>query len=230
MLRRLVPFVLLVLGCASLAPLARAQAAAAAAPAPAAPSPADRDYEAVWAIYRAAPPAGVEHPSQEFFRWQDRQFQEFAAAARAFGEKYPHDPRRYEGWVQASFTGPSFIVDFKPEFADKPNGGNVVTDRDATLRYRSEQVRLLELVVVAADANARQRNGAFYALLIDAGTVARLKGEKFDVTALRPWSTACSRSFPTSAPCPSPNSMPAGCGRSPPPRRRRSRPRSNRIR
>lgn len=178
-----------ILGCASLAPLARAQAdesTASTASAPAAKSPADIDYDAAWAIYRAEPPAGVEFPSKEYFRWQDKKLQEFAAAVRAFGEKYPSDPRRYEGWVQASYTGPSFIVDFKPEFAEKPNGSNLIADQAAVLAYRSEQVRLLQLVVEAEDANPRQRNGAFYALLIDAGTVARLKGEKYDVAQFRP--------------------------------------------
>jgi len=177
--------VLALLGCASLAPLARAQAPDSTAPA-AAKSPADLDYEAAWASYRAEPPAGIEHPSKEFFRWQDKKFQEFATAVRAFGEKYPTDPRRYEGWVQASFTGPSFIVDFKPEFTEKPNFANLITDPAAVLAYRSTQAALLQQVVAAADATPRQRTGAFYALLIDAGTVAKLKGEKFDVTAFRP--------------------------------------------
>jgi thiol-disulfide isomerase/thioredoxin len=40
--------------------------------------------------------------------------------------------------------------------------------------------------VEAEDATPRQRNGGFNALMIDRGTVARLKGEKFDVTAFRP--------------------------------------------
>lgn len=182
---RSVRLLLGLLGCASLAPLARAQAPAGAAPA-VAKSRADLDYEAAWAFYRAEPPAGVEHPSKEFFKWQDKKFEQFAAAVRAFGEKYPNDPRRYEGWVQASYTGPSFIVDFKPEFAEKPNWSNLIVDEAKVLAFRSEQVRLLQQVIEAGDATPRQRAGAFNALLTDAGAVARLKGEKFDVTSFRP--------------------------------------------
>ncbi|HLP25402.1 MAG TPA: TlpA disulfide reductase family protein, partial [Acidobacteriota bacterium] len=100
--------------------------------------------------------------------------------------KHPQDPRRYDGWVQASYTGPLFIVDFKPEFADKPTWTNLISDNAAVLAYRSEQLRLLQQVVEAEDVTLRQRAGAFNALLTDAGTVARLKGEKFDVTSFRP--------------------------------------------
>jgi len=149
-------------------------------------TPADHEYEAVWAQYREEAPAGIEHPSRESFLWADKKYQEFATTIRSFGEKYPRDPRRYEGWVQASYTGPSFIVGFKPEFADKPDWSSVISDEKAVLTYRSEQVRLLRLVVESEDATPRQRAGAFNALLIDAGTVARLKGEKFEVTSFRP--------------------------------------------
>lgn len=149
-------------------------------------SPADLDYDAAWAAYREEAPAGIEHPSQASFLWSDQKYQRFAAATRAFGEKYPNDPRRYEGWVQASYTGPSFITGFKPEFAEKPNWANLISDEAKVLAYRSEQVRLLQQVVESDDANPRQRAGAFNALLTDAGTVARLKAEKFDVTSFRP--------------------------------------------
>jgi thiol-disulfide isomerase/thioredoxin len=173
------------LGWASLAPLARAQATESAPVAPA-KSQADLDYDALWTAYRGEHPAGDAAAKEEWFRWADQHFQQFAAGARAFGEKYPQDPRRYDGWVQASFTGPSFITGFKPEFAEKPAWANLICDEAKVLAFRSEQVRRLEEVVVAADATAHQRSGAFYALLVDAGTVARLKGEKFDVTTLRP--------------------------------------------
>lgn len=147
---------------------------------------ADRDYEALWAAYRAEAVAGGELSPEARFLASDRKYREFAAAVRAFGEKYPQDPRRYEGWVQASYTGPSFIVGFKPEFAERPGWGNVISDEAAIVAYRSEQVRLLRQVVIAGDATPRQRNGAFNALLIDAATVARLRGENFDLQAFRP--------------------------------------------
>jgi len=174
-----------VLGCASLAPLARAQAAEAVAPAPA-KSAADLDDDALWAAYRTENPAGDSASKEDSFRWSDQHYQKFAAAAREFGEKYPHDPRRYEGWVQASYTGPSFITGFKPEFAEKPSWNNLISDDAAVLAFRAEQVRLLQQVVEAEDATPRQRIGAFNALIIDSGSVAKLKGEKFDVRSFQP--------------------------------------------
>lgn len=173
-------------GCASLAPLARAQAAEGTAAPAAGKSAADQDYDALWAAYRAENPAGDAASKEESFRWTDQKFQKFAAATRAFGEKYPHDPRRYDGWVQASYTGPSFITGFKPAFAEKPGWSNLIADEAAVVKFRSEQLELLQRVIEADDATPRQRNGAFYALLIDAGTVARLKGGKLDVTTFRP--------------------------------------------
>jgi thiol-disulfide isomerase/thioredoxin len=154
--------------------------------APAGKSPADLDYEALMAGYRAEAPANVGASPEAQFRSADEKYRRFAEAARTFGERYPKDPRRYEGWVQASYTGPSFIVGFKPEFAERPGWANVISDAAAVVAYRHEQVRLLSEIVEADDATPRQRNGAFYALLIDAGTVARLQGEAFDLAAFRP--------------------------------------------
>lgn len=174
-----------VFGCAALAPLARAQASDATAPA-APKSAADLDYEAAWSIYRREMPAELKESPRERFKWSDRNYQEFAAAVRAFGEKYPDDPRRYEGWVQSSYTGPSFITGFKPEFDARPGWGGLISDEAAVLAFRSSQLPLLTQVIEAADATPRQRTGAFNALLIDSGTVARLKGGKFQPASLRP--------------------------------------------
>jgi len=177
---RILQAVLGLVGGLALASLVSAQA-------PAVPkSPADLDYEALMAGHRAEAPDGVKHPSKESFLWSDKKYQDFATAARAFGEKHPNDPRRYEVWVQSSYTGPSFITGFKPEFDTRPGWGSIISDEAAVIAYRSEQVRLLALVIEADDSTTRQRAGGFNALLIDAGTVARLKGGKFDVTAFRP--------------------------------------------
>lgn len=166
--------------------LGAASASAQTEPVAATKSPADLDYDALWESYRAELPAGAEASAQTRFLQSDQKYRQFAAAAHAFGEKYPQDPRRYEGWVQASYTGPSFITGFKPEFADKPGWGNLISDEAAVADFRRAQVRLLQQVVEAEDATPRQRNGAFNALLIDAGTVARIEGKAFDVTAFRP--------------------------------------------
>jgi thiol-disulfide isomerase/thioredoxin len=152
----------------------------------AAKSPADLDHEALWAAYRTEAPADVAASPEAQFRWSDEKYRKFAAAARVFGEKYPDDPRRYDGWVQSSYTGPLFITGFKPEFATRPGWGSLISDETAVIAYRSEQVRLLALVIEADDATTRQRGGAFNAYVIDSGTVARLKGEKFDIRSVRP--------------------------------------------
>jgi thiol-disulfide isomerase/thioredoxin len=188
---RSLPFVF-ILGCFASVLLPAQDSTAAAA----AKSPADLAYEALWAAFRAGNPAGDEGAKEESFRWSDRKYRDFAAAARAFGEDYPDDPRRYEGWVQSSYTGPSFITGFKPEFAERPSWSNVVSDEAAIIAYRSEQVRLLQLVVEATDATPRQRAGAFNALLIDSGTVARLKGERFDVRSFQPLVERLAARFP----------------------------------
>lgn len=166
---------------------AQAPASASVPAAPTAPkSQSDLDYEAAWAPYRTEMPADVKAQPRESFKWNDKKFQEFAAGVRAFGEKYPNDPRRYEGWVQSSYTGPSFITGFKPEFDARPGWGNIISDEAAILAYRSRQVELLQQVLEAPDSTPRQRSGAFNALMIDSGTVARLKGEKFDPAVHRP--------------------------------------------
>jgi thiol-disulfide isomerase/thioredoxin len=160
------------------------------------PSNADRDFEAAWAAYRTAVSTDRELSVQDRFLALEKKYQEFAAAVRAFGQKYPSDPRRYEGWVQASYTGPSFILGFKPEFTDRPGWANVISDESAVAAYRSEQVLLLQQVVEAEDASPRQRNGAFNALLVDAGTVARLRGEILEPSVLRPLVDRVIEKFP----------------------------------
>ncbi|MBP7483127.1 MAG: TlpA family protein disulfide reductase [Lacunisphaera sp.] len=174
-----------VVGCAALAPLVRAQASApteSSAP----KSQADLDYEATWAIYRRQTPTDLRQSPRESFQWSDRKHQEFAAASRVFGEKYPNDPRRYEFWMQSSYTGPSYIKGFKPEFDARPGWGGLISDDAAVLKFRSGQLPLLTQIIEAADATPRQREGAFYALMVDSGIVARLQGGKFQPASLRP--------------------------------------------
>src|SRR6185369_8479408 len=98
-------------------------------------SPADVAEAALRAIMQATPPAGVERPSRAYYLFQDRNFREFAAAARDFGTKFPTDPRRYEGWVQSSYTRPWFIVDFKPEFDTAPGEKNMIVDQPALMAF-----------------------------------------------------------------------------------------------
>jgi thiol-disulfide isomerase/thioredoxin len=173
------------LTCVAFAPWAWAHAPATVG-SDAPPSRADLAHDTAWAIFHEPTPADLEHNPRESFRWTDQKFQRFASAVRTFGETHPDDPRRYNGWVQASFTGPFFLTGFKPEFDERPGWANLITDEAAVLAYRSEQLALLEQVFLADDASTRQRGGAFFAYLVDAGTVARLQGEAFDLRTIRP--------------------------------------------
>lgn len=171
--------------CASLAPLARAQAPAAAPAAAPASSQADRDFEAAEAIYRTEPPAGVEHPSRAYFKWSDQKMREYSVAGRAFGAKYPADPRRYGFYVQSSFTRPWFIVDFKPEFDTVPRETNLVVDQPALTAFWETQAKLLAEVMLATDTDDRHRGGAFFAMIADGRGRARVAGRPFDITVYR---------------------------------------------
>ncbi len=158
-------------------------------PAPAAAAPksqADLDYEAVFDIWRTRAPEGLERKDPAFWEFQDKTMRQFVAAGRAFAEKYPTDPRRYNGWVQASFTRPWFLTGFKPEFATAPRETNLIVDQAALAAFRAEQAKLLSIVATAPDADQRQRGGAFFALLADARGAAKAAGQPFDITVYRP--------------------------------------------
>ncbi len=164
-----------------------APAPAPAKTAEAAPkSLADLDYEAVFNTWRTRAPEGLESKDPAFWEHQDKTMRQFVAAGRAFAEKYPTDPRRYNGWVQASFTRPWFLTGFKPEFATAPREANLIVDQAALAAFRSEQARLLTIVIESPDADTRQRGGAFFALLADARGAARAAGQSFDITVYRP--------------------------------------------
>lgn len=160
----------------------RAQAPAAAP----VKSQSDLDFEAVINIWSTEPPAGVVHPSKEFYKFFDAKMQDYVARGRQFAAKYPTDPRRYDLYVQASFTRPYFITGFKPEFATSPVMKNLLVDQAALDAFRAEQARRLTEVVEAPDATPRQRGGAFFALLADARGAAADHGTKFDLAAYRP--------------------------------------------
>jgi len=165
-----------------LAPHVWAQASAAAP----AQSQADLDYEAIEKLYRTEPPAGVEHPSRAYFKWSDQKMREYSAAGRAFGAKYPDDPRRYDFYVQSSFTRPWFIVDFKPEFDAVPREVNMIVDQPALTAFWESQAKLLTSVIEASDTDDRHRGGAFFAMIADGRGEARVAGRPFDITVFRP--------------------------------------------
>jgi thiol-disulfide isomerase/thioredoxin len=148
-------------------PLLRAQTASPAPETAKAQSPADLDYEAVWKIWRSSPPEGITPKDKAFWEFQDKTMKEFAVGVVAFGEKYPNDPRRYEGWVQSSYTRPTFLAGFKPEFDAAPGGKNLIEDEAALIAFLRAQRERLTVVILAPDATDRQRGGAMVALMTD---------------------------------------------------------------
>jgi hypothetical protein len=157
------------------------------APAPAADAPksaADQAYEAMYAGWSAEAPAGATERQTWLFR--DKQQQAFMQAARKFGADFPDDPRRYNGYVQSSFTRPYFITGFKPAFDTAACERNLIVDKQALAEFRATQAKLLTEVIKAPDAEERQRGGAFYALLVDTRAAAEAAGRTFDITIYRP--------------------------------------------
>lgn len=149
-------------------------------------SPADLAYEALWTTWKTRPAEALTPKDKAFWEFQDKTMQVFAAQAVAFGEKYPNDPRRYEAWVQLSYTSPFFLTGFKPEFDTAPNPRNLVVDEAAQKKLREAQQGRLSAVVVAPDATERQRGGALYALLVESSAEARRAGKPEDPTVLQP--------------------------------------------
>ena len=148
---------------------------------------ADRDYDAVWAIYKSEPakPDLFKENRREFTVWQSQHFLDFANAARAFAAKYPADPRRYEALVQSSYTRPWFLTGFRPEFDAAPGERNMLVDQAALNAFRASQLKYLAEVVTAPDATMRQRGGGFAAYLTDSRADAKDRGMAFDLSPAR---------------------------------------------
>ncbi|PTX91469.1 TlpA disulfide reductase family protein [Opitutus sp. ER46] len=165
-----------------------ASESSAATPVPAveAKSQIEADYDAVFTIWRRKAPEELSRKDRAFWRFQDETMRAFAAAARAFAQKYPNDPRRFDGLVQSSFTRPWFIEDFKPAFDAQPGERNLIVDQAKLDAFQAEQAKLLSEVAAAPDASPRQRGGAFFALLADARGKARAAGQAFDITQYQP--------------------------------------------
>jgi thiol-disulfide isomerase/thioredoxin len=170
----------LALSLAFLAPGASSGAAAAA------PSTIEAELEAMWTAWRAQEPTGADRATRAYWEHTDKKFQAFVQAARALAAKYPTDPRRYAPLIQSSYTAPYFIKGFKPEFDTAPGPNNAIIDTEAKMAHLRTQIGFLSEIVAAADADPRQRGGAFNALLVDSRILAGLTNQSFDPAALAP--------------------------------------------
>lgn len=160
-----------------------------------APTAVEREYDAIWAAWRAEPPADVQRPASERALETDRKFRTFALQARAFAREHPNDPRRHELIVQSGFTSPSFITGFKPEFERDPVPANWIVDEAARAAFLEQQFALNEAVVLAKDATERQRGGAFFANLVEARAKAKREGKPLDLAPFRALADRAVREF-----------------------------------
>ncbi len=192
-MKKIIPLLLLSL---AILPALRADAPAAsaatkaAAPAtvPAAEpakSQQDLDYDAVWTLWRSPLPEGLTRKDRAWWQQRDPKVLEFVAAARAFAEKYPDDPRRYNGLVQSSYTPPFFVIGFKPEFETRPSDQTLIVDEARRDEFRATQARLLAQVIESPDAEVRQRGGALFALVAEARAAAREKNQPVDLAPIQ---------------------------------------------
>src|SRR5437868_1351619 len=151
----------LILSVASVATL-RAEDASPATSTPTAKSEADRAHDAVWAIYQETPanPNLMKENPREYYRWMGEKFQRFYDAAVAFVEKYPNDPRRWEAIVQASFTRPLYIIDFKEGFDARPTWSGLIEDEGRIAAFQAAQKKRFVELEASSDATPRQRGGA----------------------------------------------------------------------
>src|SRR5688572_1756836 len=79
---------------------------------------ADEDFAALIAIQAAIkqPPASQqEMGAGNYFRWVDEAFQKAGAAALAFYERHPNDPRRWDAVLMAASRTPLFISSIGPD-------------------------------------------------------------------------------------------------------------------
>ncbi len=150
-----------------------------------APTEAKLERDALFEFWRAKPPAGVEHPSREYWIFEDGKYQDFARKARLFFSKYPDSPERYDLIVQSGYSTPYFIRGFKPGFDREPTQANFIVDHAARAAFVDEQMKLNTAVIEAPDATDRHRGGAFAWMLAEARMKARRESAPLDLAPFR---------------------------------------------
>ncbi len=158
-------------------------------------SEVDREYDAIWAAWRAVTDADAKRSASERALETDRRFRRFALEARAFAREHPGDPRRHELIVQSGYTSPAFLTGFKPGFEHDPVPANWIVDEAARAAFLEQQFALNEAVVLAKDATERQRGGAFVANLVEARAKAKRAGKPLDLAPFRALTDRAVREF-----------------------------------
>lgn len=153
-------------GCLASCERAPQPASTAQAPA-AATADANADWQALEQMASAGPPRPREEmDDRAFFEWRDQNARKYFAAALAYAQSHPRDPRRWGPIVQAGYTPPLFITGFKPEFDILATDGNLIVDEQARQEFRQRHENLLRELQASADAPEHARAGAA-GLLID---------------------------------------------------------------
>jgi thiol-disulfide isomerase/thioredoxin len=143
---------------------------------------ADRDFEALQAINRAEIPETL--PVREQWLQRDVRAKAYAAAARDFAAKYPHDPRRLSPLVASSYSYPLFILGFKSGFDEAPAYALLERDEAALTEFLRAQIPLMEMVTLDPDAKRNERGGAFDWLRGTESLLSRQEGREFKLEPL----------------------------------------------
>lgn len=160
------------------------------------PSEATRDYDTLLASLRAKPPDGLARTNRETWIWQDKILQQFATNAAVFAQKYPKDPRRWDGLIQSGYTAPWFITGFKPEFDAHPGEPNLIVDQAAMSAFKDRVLKTAYDAILSDDANAQQRVGAFRWMLEQVVAAARKNGKDPDFGQFQPLMEKVAEKFP----------------------------------
>lgn len=174
------PLLFIVIGAVGLAPTALSlyaqgapEANIATAADAAAPSPADAAWAEIEAL-RSWPPGDTPwdemSPEQrrEAFLAHDRRTQALEAAVTRFAEKFPHDARRLEVFVQLSYQPPGYITGFTTGDDELPGWDDRVSDPEKVAAFQQRQRARIDEVLTSPEATPRQVGGAYYSLLVEA--------------------------------------------------------------
>lgn len=133
-------------------------------------SPSDVDYQSVLAIMAEPAPEAdlLKKDPRRWYRWMGEKDQRFADAALAFAAKHPQDPRRWDLFVQMSYTRPLFITGFAADFDTNPNWNGLIEDQDKVAAFKAAQKKRYAALQASTDASPRARGGAFGALMTEA--------------------------------------------------------------
>jgi thiol-disulfide isomerase/thioredoxin len=157
---------------------------------------ADREIEAHKRLMSAEPPAAREDNPRVYYQWRDDNLKKQAAAAMAFADKYPHDPRRWNGIVQMGYSPPYFVKGFNSKFDAEPDSRNFIIDEEARAAFEARVSKYLDVLEASSDAEAGVRLGAIGLRVSAATERARRQPSAENRAALRSVVERVIRTYP----------------------------------